>query len=618
MKNNMTNIIKAPNHKIFIIFWLVLFFNSIFISSVNAEPQPSINIAIKNKIETKKLYNHPHWKKLLHYRKGESEIDDGQFFLAKNGKKDLKAELFASVTNLINDKSDNAKSMLCYYPSRSLWIIEQFPELEPFIKKPKCEALKEELEALNAKRVTLVLASAHINSPASAFGHTFLRIDASEDTTLASYSVNYAAQTTEANGLVYAYQGVFGGYKGLYSIVPYSKQLETYSDLEQRDIWEYPLNLNEEEIKRLVYHILEIRHFYADYYFASENCSYNLLWILEVAREKANLINQFSTTAIPIDTLRAVIKENMVNNEVYRPSKRKKILAISKVIKNPKALRFAKSNNYDFTLLEGISSKEKANAIELATHLLQINYTKNKIQKKQYLSSFLKLLRKRSKLGRIPKLKISPPVPPHAGHKSNKLSFSVGRDGSLGLRFKAAYHDIYDLESGFISGSYINFLDTSVKYHKDQLILDEINLIDIRSYSNQDRVFKPISWQVGLGGKRLFDNKLNAFLHAGAGLTLGNDTLFSYATLTPSLYFAKDNKQSISANIGIIGSPVNKLKVGLLAKKEWFKSSMKQTELESFITYGVSKNTSINLSFKVKNMNGTKTNTPLLSMFWYY
>ena len=610
----MTIIKKAPNQKAIFAFWLVLFFG--FASAES--PSPLQAIAIKNKIEAKNLQNHPHWKRLLHYRNGESEIDDQHFFLAANGKRDLKAELFASVTNLVNDKSDNKKSMMCYYPSRSLWIIEQFPELEPFIKKPQCTDLKKELEALSAKRVTLVLASAHINSPASAFGHTFLRIDASEDTTLASYSVNYAAQTTETNGLIYAYQGVFGGYKGLYSIVPYSKQLQTYSDLEQRDIWEYPLNLNKDEIKRLVYHVLEIRHFYADYFFASENCSYNLLWLLEVARADVNLINNFSTTAIPIDTLRTVIKENMVKDEVYRPSKRKEILALSKALTSAKALRFAKSSNYNFELLKGLSTIEKANAIELATQLLQVKYTKNKLQKKTYLKTFLRLLRERSKLGRIPENKFSPSISPQAGHKSNKFSFSVGQGGSLGLRFKVAYHDIYDLESGFISGSYISFFDTSIRYDKNKLTLDELNLIDIRSYSGQDPVFKPISWEVSLGGKRLFDNKMNAFLQAGAGLTLGNDSLFSYATLTPALYFSKDNKQSISANIGVISNTNKKLKVGMLAKKEWFKSNEQLFELESFATYGLSKNTSLKLSYKAKDLNGDKTKTPQLSMFWYY
>jgi hypothetical protein len=555
----------------------------------------------------------------LHFRNGVSEIDDAKFFLSKNGKTDLKAELLASVSQLIKDRSDTEKSMQCYYPSRSLWIIEQFPELKKVIKTPKCESLNKELETLSAKRVTLILASAHINSPASAFGHTFLRIDASKDTPLASYSVNYAAQTTETNGLIYAYQGIFGGYKGLYSIVPYSKQLETYSDLEQRDVWEYPLNLSPDEIKRLVYHILEIRHFHADYYFASENCSYNLLWLLEVARNSTHLVHQFSFKAIPIDTLRAILKAEMVDEVIYRPSKRTKLLAKSKALADPLALNFAKSNRYNFEALSGLSTSDKANALELATHLLQIKYTKNKIKKKKYLSDFLRLLKERSKLGVIDEVKIPRPVEPQLSHKSNKVSFSIDSKNRIGVRFKVAYHDIYDNESGFIPGSYINFFDVSLKHDENKLKLDELNLLDIRSYALQDPVFKPISWQVALGGKRTLKNKLTPYFQAGAGLTLGSKTLFSYANLAPTLYFGPQSNQSLAINTGVIYNARFDLKLGLLAKKEWLTTGEESVDVEPFVTYDLTKNTALNFSYKYKNTFGEKiNNTAQLSLFWYY
>ena len=609
----------APQKTALKLFLWVLFFFAPFLTSTVLATSP-IPVEIIEKIESHQLFKTKQWKRLLHYKNGKSEIDDPSFFLSKTGKINLKAELKASILKLINDKSDNKKSTLCYYPSRSHWILKQFPSLNDIIKKPQCEALNEELKSLNVKRVTLILASAHINSPASAFGHTFLRLDSSEDTVLASYSVNYAAITGETNGIVFAYQGLFGGYKGRYSIEPYSKRVEMYSDLEQRDLWEYPLDLNPEEINRFVLHVLEIRNFYADYYFLSENCSYNLLWLLEVAKEEVDLTSQFGFKAIPIDTLRAVSKAGLIKEVVYRPSKRRKILTKSKTIEHiSAAIGFAKSDDYQLEELNGLSEEHKAKALELGSHLLQTKYNKKKISKKQYLSRFIPLLKERSKLGDVPEREIKKPMMPEKGHKSNKISLSYDSENRAGIRFKVAYHDVYDNELGFIPGSYINFFDTSIKIKNSKVELEEINVLDIRSYALQDPIFKPISWQVSLGAKRIFNHQLDPYFQVGAGASIGNEKLFSYATLTPTLYYNKeDNKQSISTNLGLIYNPTSSLKLGFLGKKEWFKEGQESLKLEPFVTYNITKDTALNMRYSHETLDSDKNSNTTLSLFWYF
>lgn len=600
-------------------FYTVIAF---FLINFSIVADTDLSFKILNEIDHQKIYESKQWKRLLHYKNGESEIDDPTFFLSKEGKTNLKSELKASVLKLINDKTDDKKSTLCYYPSRSNWILKNFPQLKSIIKYPKCLLLKKELADLDVKRVTMVLASAHINSPASAFGHTFLRLDSSEDTVLASFSVNYAAITGETNGFVYAYQGLLGGYQGRYSVEPYSKRVETYSDLEQRDIWEYPLNFTPEEIDRLKLHILEIRNFYADYYFLSENCSYNILWLLEVARNDVELTKQFDFKAIPIDTLRAVSDAGLISDIVYRPSKRKKILIRSKEIEGiPNAIEFAKSHNYDLEKLNGLSKKHKAKALELATHLLQLNYSNKKVSKKHYFKHFIRLLSERSQLGQVLESEIKQPAFPKAGHKSNRLNISFDNQDNASINFKIAYHDIYDNEQGFIPGSYINFFDTSIKVSKKgKFKLDHINLLDIRSYALQDTIFKPISWQVTLGAKRIFNDELDPFFKVGTGVALGSDSLFSYASLAPSFYSRTDNNLSVSANIGVIYNPSSSLKLGFQGTQEWFKNNEAMTEIEPFVTYKISDNTALNLRYNYKIFNNKKNNNDFatLSLFWYF
>ncbi|HIP60785.1 MAG TPA: DUF4105 domain-containing protein, partial [Campylobacterales bacterium] len=141
---------------------------------------------------------------------------------------------------------------------------------------------------------------------------------------LLSQAINYAAQTDETNGILFAYHGLTGGYEGRYSITPYYNKIKEYNDMERRDIWEYELNLNSDEIKRLLYHQFEIKDYYADYFFFTENCSYNLLWLLQAARREANLVDKFGIKAIPIDTIRVVEDAGFVEKISFRPSKSNK------------------------------------------------------------------------------------------------------------------------------------------------------------------------------------------------------------------------------------------------------------------------------------------------------
>ena len=151
-----------------------------------------------------------------------------------------------------------------------------------------------------------------MNNPSSMFGHTFLRFDRAEQderTRLLSYSVNYGAAVDADNGLQFALYGLTGGYPGTYSVMPYHQLVRKYSDYENRDIWEYQLNLTATEVRRLLEHLWELQSNYADYYFFDENCSYQLLFLLDVARPGLALTDRFEVYAIPVDTVRAVVDQ---------------------------------------------------------------------------------------------------------------------------------------------------------------------------------------------------------------------------------------------------------------------------------------------------------------------
>jgi hypothetical protein len=84
--------------------------------------------------------------------------------------------------------------------------------------------------------------------------------------------------------------------------------ISEYSRLENRNLWTYQLDLSPKKTTRMVEHVWELRYVRFDDYFFDENCSFQLLERLEVARPSLRLTDQLPLTAIPADTVRAVAR----------------------------------------------------------------------------------------------------------------------------------------------------------------------------------------------------------------------------------------------------------------------------------------------------------------------
>lgn len=597
--------------------------------SVYAQIQPNIHrntvSSFYTLAEQRQLSQQRAWLNIMHFHDGESEIDDTAFFFSSNGKYDPHAELIASITALVNDKTDTEDSVYCRYPSRSHWILEQIPEMRAALQLPQCTELQKELTQLNASEVTLILASAHLNSPASAFGHTFLRIDSPAHTPLAAYAVNYAAQTRETNGIIYAYQGLFGGYEGRYSIMTYSEKVKEYSDLEQRDIWEYTLNLSPEELQRLVYHIFEIRHFYADYFFASENCSYNLLWLLQVARPTVHLTTEFNTSVVPIDTVRAVKKAGFIQKETYRPASRKRMVVLAEQVHHPDSWTFIQSEeDYDERLLSNLSDADKINTLDLAVAQLKQVHSQQKISNAVYTKRLIKLLALRSQLGPDTQTKTETPPSPLTGHLSQRMTFGMEHqsqtksENRMRLGVKAAYHDQYDYELGYLPGAFINFFDTQFLVSDETISLDRFSLIDIRSYAIQNALTSPISWQVQLGGRRLFENKMFAYLKTGAGMTIGDPDLYGYVMVSPAVNTHHQTVWSGAVESGVFFQK-GQTKWGIKAGQEWFTSNRTEKNAEVMMTYQINQRWAWHVNYQWQQLTDAPAHQTLgVHLFYYY
>jgi hypothetical protein len=96
----------------------------------------------------------------------------------------------------------------------------------------------------------VILTSPYPENPASALGHVLLlEADSSKPYPLWN-TVGYMADISDANRFTYTKKGVFGGFPAYYEIIPFYDKIEQYSDIENRDLWLYPLWISDEELKR--------------------------------------------------------------------------------------------------------------------------------------------------------------------------------------------------------------------------------------------------------------------------------------------------------------------------------------------------------------------------------
>jgi hypothetical protein len=251
--------------------------------------------------------------------------DSRRFYLAPDGKTNPRSELEATLAAFFSDvqETDKEQNPQCAFIARYHWLDRQLRFDPKRMARQPCKRFHEWYEALNPNGMTLIFPAASLNNPSSMYGHTLLRVDAKdqdEKTRLLAYAINYAANTAETNGIAFAINGLLGGYPGTFSIMPYYLKVREYNDMENRDVWEYELNLTPGEIDLVLMHAWELGPAYFDYYFFDENCSYYLLELLEVARPDLDLTSEFKWWAIPSDTVREVVKKGLVRRTAYRPS----------------------------------------------------------------------------------------------------------------------------------------------------------------------------------------------------------------------------------------------------------------------------------------------------------
>ena len=464
-----------------------------------------------------RLAQDPYWLELLHMRQHgaheRSRAHGGGFFRAADGAVNPQAELLADIAAWRQAPLDGDAAAACLLPARYAWVRRRLPTLT-LPPPPSCPQLQRWLQALAVQRITLVFASDYVNNPSSMFGHTFLRLDnrQADQDPLLTYAISYAAATHESNGLLFAVRGLTGGYPGMYSLLPYYDKVKQYNDFENRDLWEYGLDLDQREIQRILLHVWELRQVAFPYYFFSDNCAYELLKLLDIGRPSLHLSRHFHLYTIPADSVRAITAvPGLVVTRHYRPAQSTRLAW--RVRTNSAAVDTLAERLYaDPTtpLSASFSLDHQAQALETAFDALKLHQDRGELSMRSDPGKDLSLLLLRRARIDLPDQSTPPPTAatdPSQGHDSSHLLLATGtrQGGTFDVGWRPAYHDPSDASAGYRQGASIDFLDLDLQYRQSdrQWHLDHATLLAIQSLSPSLPFQRSLSWQMGVSAEDL-------------------------------------------------------------------------------------------------------------------
>ncbi|HEY9052881.1 MAG TPA: DUF4105 domain-containing protein [Gammaproteobacteria bacterium] len=526
------------------------------LSNTYANSSADINelIAISDE---KELWLNQEWLNLLHYNidssspsRYTSQVDDSKFFNAPNGKSDPRAELHATIESFYkNDISDDNDHTQCRFIARLEWLQIMLEGKLVNLPKTRCTKYQEWRSRIPDQQLTMIFPAYHLNSPSSMFGHTLLRLDPSDvesGSDWLSIAVNFGANVQQSdNSIFFAFKGLTGGYPGFFIVTPYFNKIKEYNRDENRDIWEYPLNFTPDEIKKMVAHLWELRDIEFDYYFFDENCSYRLLELLEVARPGIELTDDFTLTAIPVDTVRTIENANLVSTANYRPSQATVLEQLIQQIPqeyHDLIIKLAENTELltssDFTSIPAVHQRQ---IIDAAYKLLRYRQTGSPRDEISARNSYQLLEALNTYPATSSPVFVANGIQPEKGHHSKRASIALGKSDKqyfADLGYRMSFHSLEDNENGFLQGAQINIGNLELRtYENESIQLQRLDLVDIFSLTPRSQFFDPLSWRVYTGFERQLTNgkdELVAHVTGGAGFAyqpLNNNQFYALAML---------------------------------------------------------------------------------------
>jgi len=463
------------------------------------------------------------WRRLLYLKDSKpgqtknakantSPVKNAEFFVSQTGRSDPEAELLAllkmmTANNLSAAEQSQNQAILCRFPARIHWLQQQLAIPDAELATIECGEFDAWMAKLDPQRLSVIFAEEYLDNPLSAFGHTLMLIDSTKS--LAdpraidhAHALNDSvAGNPDDNFVLYAVKSMTGLYPNDITIDPYPEKLAYYLQGDERDVWQYPLQLTHAEIQQIMRHVWETKDLGLPYYFTTDNCASEILRYIDIVRPESSLLSQLPYVVVPSDVVRLLTDEALITEQTYLPA--------------DDSLRQAKIN-----ALAAQANNDKA-TVETAKGLGSSTNPDKKTDSTTAQSALLNL--PESLISKDNKLLTTPVMPannnPNNAHLLQRAMVGVGsRDDLryLTLGFRAGFNDLLDRPDGYpenfaLEGAALSFrvYDTddndSNRPKQKSVVLQDLTLIRGRSFNPINSAKTGKTWGLNLGATRVND-----------------------------------------------------------------------------------------------------------------
>jgi len=464
------------------------------------------------------------WLNLLHYEKqtGKSSILTDAFFLSDRGESDPQEELRATINGYDQPFSKNPDMHpRCLYPARYLWLSRKIP-LYGYEKIPKeCKRLGAWKLPQNAHSISVVFVSGFLGNPASAFGHSFIKVNEKGDdhamNDLMNTTISYGAILPEKYTMTsYIFNGVTGGYQAKYSDKYYYMDAMVYSNSEFREMWEYELKLSSFQKELLLLHFWELSDKNFEYYFFNRNCGYKVSELLEMVYEE-DVIDHARVWYAPVETFHKLEEMNQTDAIIekvrYIPSAQQQVYAKYKNLQDQEKKIVEKMIDNSLTSIpktyDNISTLSKVKIIDFVLLFHQYQYpTEDKKHTTEAIKERQELMLSRLSLPIMDYNETLPEQKPPISRsvKTSLVGLSgIQSDASESVVMRFSPFIIEKLGNNHLDGDHLAILDTELEFTKNAILLRRLDAVNILRLKTQEISFdtdNPFSWSLRVGTEK--------------------------------------------------------------------------------------------------------------------
>lgn len=547
----------------------------LFISSYLWANTVAIQFPTEQKIT--EIASTPTWQALIHWDGKTHHINDKNFLLSQKSFSP-KQELIATLNYLYTENPD----AVCRFPARYVFLQKELHL--PTLNLDICDELKEFQNKAPIDQLHLVFASENLSQPSSMMGHVLLKVSGMNAQNIhVEHAISFYTNIDGFNIPKIIYTSMISGKQGYFSLSPYKEKLERYSEIENRNVWEYEIDTNNFTRQLIQYHFFELKQTNLTYFFGDYNCATLTQFVLAITTNKTPESLFFGVT--PTDVVKQTKNDGAIKSTslIAATKWHIRMLEDSVAPKTKKQITASILNNRYEDIAKIENEQNRFIALQLAEDYKNLQKKNNKIDYQQAddLQNIINENRNNTPSFDIDLSDYKDPTKSPADSQLAMGGFRYFDDDYVTVNILPASHKLEDDNSQYFGETELTLGEISIasSLKNGSAFLNRFTLYGVKSLMPRDQFAGGLSGKFSIGMEQQIYNDWKKhgqfYINGGLGSTyaLGND-ISVYGLLSIGLASSTADTYTVATpELGMIIKEIFKMKSIVHAQRNFTDSA---------------------------------------------